>query len=67
MTANEYIQDFKSQGIGDTVADVRGVLSAIGKPGEFRELKAEVVGKLFTKQSFQGFTTVDTLEDYEEF
>lgn len=67
MTFNidEYVQ--AHQAIGDTREDVAKVLSDIGKPGENRAIKREVVARLFKNTSPQGFSVVHTIETYAEY
>lgn len=70
MTADEVIVKIKEKRdleSLDTQEDVRFVLTEIAPPGKERELKTEVISRLFRKTSPQGVKTAQTLTSYPEY
>lgn len=66
-TADSIIDDLGDISNLKTRDDVEYVLSEIGSPGDHRDLKDEVVGRIFTGKSPQGYSTVDDLTSYTNY
>jgi len=66
LTLEDVLKEFEDITL-TTTQDVIRVLTWIAPPGKKQELKREAIAKLFRGQNVQGFSTVDTLESYEEY
>lgn len=66
LTLDDVLKEFEGIKLS-TTEDVMRVLTWIGPPGKNRELKTAAVKKLFRGSSPQDYSTVDSLDGYEEF